>query len=85
MNEKRCVDCGIIFYTFDSEQERCDLCEDDRQEEEDNDSDYIKNYHRIRIYSRRYLNSKPGLLRDISGILIRAMNWVNENLIGGGK
>lgn len=83
MMEKRCVECGIIFYTFDPEQERCDLCEDDRREEEDADSDYARNWYRLRIYSRRYLNSKPGPLREISGLLIRAMNWVNENLIGG--
>lgn len=83
MMDKHCADCGIIFFTDDPEKERCELCEDDRREEEDADSDYVRNYCRIRIYSRRYLNSKPGLLRKISGLLIRAMIWVNENLIGG--
>ncbi len=83
MNEKRCVDCGIIFYTFDPEQERCDLCEDDRECEEDADSDYVKNWYRICRYGRRYINTPPGVSCTIFGGLLRLMNWVNETLIRG--
>lgn len=33
--KKRCVDCGIIFYTDDPDRVRCECCEDDRKEDEE--------------------------------------------------
>lgn len=32
--KKHCVECGIIFETYNPEQERCELCNDDRENEE---------------------------------------------------
>lgn len=83
MMEKRCVDCGIIFLTDEPEKERCDLCEDDRREEEDADSEYEKNWYRIRRYGRRYVNTPTGVIHTIFGGLLRLMNWVNETWIRG--
>lgn len=80
---KRCTDCGIIFQTDDPQKTRCDLCEDDRKEEEDADCDYLKNWYRLRRYGRRYLNTKPGVIRGVYGLLLRLMNWVNETCIRG--
>lgn len=79
---KRCKDCGVIFETEDESVERCCLCEDDREDEEDADSDYAKNWYRIRRYGRRYVNMKPGIVKCIMGLLVRAMNWANENIRG---
>ena len=81
--KKRCKDCGIIFYTDDPYKVRCELCEDDRKEEENADSEYLKNWYCIRRYSRRYTNTPPGIIHTVYGVLLRLMNWVNETLIGG--
>lgn len=80
---KRCIDCGIIFQTDDQEQERCELCEDDRKDEEEADSDYLRNCYRIFRYNRRYVNTKPGIIKILFFILLHLMNWVNEHLIRG--
>lgn len=80
---KRCVDCGIIFQTDDPEKERCELCEDDRKDEEEADSDYLRNCYRIFRYKRRYENTKPGIIKILYFTLLRLMIWVNEHLIRG--
>lgn len=81
--KKHCVDCGIIFYTDDPDKERCELCEDDRNEEDDADCDYLKNWYRLRRYRRRYRFMKPGIAKRIAYVLIFLMHWVNEKFIRG--
>lgn len=82
---KKCKDCGIIFTTDNPEQERCTLCEDDRKAEDEADNDYDRNASRLRIYHRRYLHSKKGILKTVYGVLLLAMYWTNEKLIRGCK
>lgn len=33
--KRHCIDCGIIFYTDDPDQVRCECCEDDRRDEKE--------------------------------------------------
>ena len=33
--KKHCIDCGIIFYTDDPDQVRCEGCKDDRKGDEE--------------------------------------------------
>ena len=80
---KRCKDCGVIFQTDNPDKERCDLFEDDRKNEDDAETDYRKNWYRIRRYGRRYINTPPGFFRTAYGLLIRFMNWINEKMIRG--
>lgn len=80
MLTKRCIDCGIIFTTDDPDKERCDLCEDDRREEDEADNDYVRNVHRIRRHRRRYLNTEKGLLKLVYGLLLNIMERVNKHI-----
>lgn len=80
---KKCKECGIIFTTDNPDQQICTLCEDDRKAEDEADNDYDRNASKINRYYRRYFYSKKGILRSLLGVLVVAMDWVNENLIRG--
>ena len=71
--KKHCIDCGIIFYT------------DDRRDEEEADSDYLKNCYRISRYSRRYENTQLGIIKILFFVLLRSLYWMNEHLIKGSE
>lgn len=83
--KKRCIDCGIIFYTDDPDQVRCECCEDDRRDEEEADSDYLKNCYRISRYSRRYENTQLGIIKILFFVLLRSLYWMNKHLIKGSE